>query len=120
MATPDPRDLMHMLRQSAARVRRDWPNGDAYGRGYAHGLLRAANEIGFELDDEVTLEATNACTCREQGTCTACELLALTYDLPALRRLADERCACEQAQRCPACRVVAALDTLPVRQRRTA
>ena len=99
------RAIMLDLREHAYRLRRDTPVGATFARGMAAGLRSAANSIGDEIEDPVTLEAGHRCRCVGQGECTACELLWLAHDTTALLRLADDRCACEQERECDACAV---------------
>lgn len=99
------RAIMLDLREHAYRLRRDTPASASFARGMAAGLRSAANSIGDEIEDPVTLEAGHRCRCVGQGECTACELLWLAHDAAALLRLADDRCACEQERECDACAI---------------
>lgn len=100
------------LRLQALRVRRDARRDSlgAFDRGMACGLRIGANAIAGELDEPIYLECEHRCRCRNSGPeCTACELLWLAHDPPALLALADDRCACEHERQCDACAIAAVI-----------
>ena len=103
--SPDWPGLLLSLRRHAYRSHRDARTSEPFSRGIAAGLRSAANDIARELEEPLMLECDHRCRCVGQGECTACELLWLAHDLPALLKLADDRCACEQERQCDACGV---------------
>lgn len=103
--TPDWPGLLLSLRRAAYRRHRDARTSEPFLRGVAFGLRAAASDIAREIEDPIMLECDHRCRCVGQGECTACELLWLAHDLPALLKLADDRCACEQERKCDGCAI---------------